>query len=268
MSINAVLGVGQKVYKVGKAVLKATPEMVFGTSADKVGKVLRESYASGASAKETAKAGYNAILKAGEGNFFKKTWKNLKTLIPDVTRYTKAGSRLAKMKGTNQFTGALKGLAKGLGKKLPFVFAAMMLVGEIPNIITATKEKGLVQGIKETAKPVVRLAGAGLGAAIGSAVAPGVGSLVGWVAGEWLAGRVVGKSYTEEKADKEKVLAEYVQKQGIAPIPQTNQYQPNLNPYAFTANTPFTGAQMSNPFITNPYDDDILMQQLNLNKLA
>lgn len=268
MSISAILGLGQKAYKVGKTVLKATPELTFGTSADKVGKVLRESVTTGKSVGETARAAYGAINKAGQGNFLAKTWKNLKTLVPDLTRYTKAGSRLARMKGTNKFVGALKGLGKGIGKKLPFVFAALMVLSEIPNIITATKEQGIVQGIKETIKPVVRLAGAGVGAAIGSAVAPGLGSLVGWVAGEWLAGKVVGKSYSEQKADKEKVIAEYVEQN----TPQQSQvtYNPYMyNPYNFGSTPAFTGNN-TNPFDYNadPYADDIMMQQYKLNGLA
>ena len=236
MAVNTVLGVGQKVYKVGKAVLKATPEMTFGTSAEKVGKVLRESIKSGKSVEETARGAYNAVNKAGQGNFFQKTLKNLKTLIPDIKMYTKAGQRLAKMKGTNEFVGALKGLGKGIGKKLPFVFAALIVVTEIPNILKATMEKGIFQGIKETIKPVVRLTGAGIGAAVGSAICPGFGSLIGWVAGEWLAGKIVGKSYSEKQAEKEQIIAEYMKKQA--------EYQQMLSLAAHT---------QANPFAANPY---------------
>jgi len=242
MSINAVLGFGQKVYKVGKAVLKATPEMTFGTSAEKVGKVLRESVKSGKSVEETARSAYNAVNKAGQGNFFKKTLKNFKTLIPDIANYTKAGKRLAKMKGTNEFVGALKGLGKGIGKKLPFVFAALIVVSEIPNILKATMEKGIFQGIKETIKPTVRLAGAGIGAAVGSAICPGFGSLVGWIAGEWLAGKIAGKSYSEEQAEKEQIIAEYMQKQAAYQQQLALAMQAQANPFAAYASNPYVNA--------------------------
>lgn len=268
MGISAILGIGKQVYKVGKTVLKATPELTFGTSADKVGKVLRQSYTSGASAAETARAGFKAIEKASKGNFISRMFKNIKTLVPDIARYTKAGIRLAGKNGTNKFTGALKGLGKGIGKKLPFVFAAAMVLTEIPNIVKATKEKGIFQGIKETIKPVVRLAGAGIGSAIGSAVAPGFGSLIGWVAGEWLAGKIVGKSYSEEQADKEQIIAEYMQTQQQVQAQPQIAMQPALNPYTFGTTPAFTGNDpygMTNPFTYNqdPYADDIMMQQLN-----
>ena len=77
---------------------------------------------------------------------------------------------------------------KVLAKKMPLIGNLMLIAFELPNIIKATKEQGIGQGIAEVAKAGSRLGGAALGAAIGSAFGP-IGSLVGWVAGEWLTGK-------------------------------------------------------------------------------
>lgn len=294
VSISGIMNVGKQAYKYGKIVLNASPELAFGTSAEKVGKAMRTAAKSGASLKATAKAGLKVVEKFGKGNFLSNMWKNLTHLVPDISRTTKAGVRLARIKGSGKVMGALKGLGKGIGKKLPFVFAAIQLIGEIPNIVTATKEKGLWQGIKETAKPIAKLAGAGVGAAIGSAILPGFGSIIGWFAGDWLAGKIVGKSYTEQKAQEEEKRSEVItqlQQEGILPAgqdpatlinpgltPEQNPQQ-QVNPNQPVAQQP-TGTNPYYPYapVTNPfgpmnplsmngtnYQDDIMMQNLPFN---
>jgi len=279
VSISGLMNVGKQVYKYGKIVVKAAPELTFGTSAEKVGSALSKAASSGASLKETAKAGLDAAQKYSKGNFFAKMWKNLTHLIPDIGKKMSQGAKVYERLGKNKFLGRLNGLAKGIGKKLPFIFAALYLVGEVPNIIKATKEKGIWQGIKETAKPVAKLTGAGVGAAIGSAICPGIGSMIGWFAGEWLAGRIIGKSYSEEQADKEQIQQETIaqlQEQGVIPA-QASPQQPQ-NPYtpADTTNPvqpqnpyqPYPGmtnpfGPMSNPFGTQTsYQNDIMTQNL------
>ncbi len=279
VSVSGIASIAKNVYKYGKAVLKAAPELTFGTSANKVAKVIRTANSQGKSISETAKLGMKAIENASKGNFFKKMGKNLVKLIPDLSRYTKAGVRLAGMKGTSKIAGAFKGLAKGIGKKLPFIFAAMMVLGEVPNIIKATKEKGIVQGIKETIKPVARLAGAGIGSVIGTAIWPAGGGIVGWIAGEWLAGKIVGKSYSEKEAEKQEQEQETIaklQQQGILPQNPTADQQTTptqnipqqQNPFA----QPATG--MTQPFgpmsptSALPYADDIMMQRMPFNVVA
>ncbi len=265
VSISGITSVAKSVYKYGKQILKATPELTFGTSAEAVGKGMRAAYKSGSSLSEVAKVGLKGINNAAnKGNFLSKMCGNLKNLIPDISSSIQAGKRLATIKGKSSLWGTFKGLTKGVGKKLPFIFAALMLVGEVPNIIKATKEKGIIQGLKETIKPAVRLVGAGLGSAIGSAICPGIGSLVGWVAGEWLAGKIVGKSYSEKKAEAEEQLAQVQQAQeqqgaAMAQVPQAatptqNPYS-NYNPYMYSS-------------FNNPYKDDIYMNQLPFNAIA
>lgn len=283
VSVSGILNTAKTVYKYGKTVLKATPELTFGTSADKVAKVLRNANAQGKSISETAKLGFQAVEKAGKGNFFKKMGQNLIKLVPDLSRYTKAGVRLAGIKGTSKIAGAFKGLAKGIGKKLPFVFAAMMLLGEVPNIVKATKEKGIVQGIKETIKPVARLAGAGIGSVIGTAIWPAGGGIVGWIAGEWLAGKLVGKSYSEkeeEKKEQEQETIAKLQQQGLlnpqvnpqdpTPVnplqPQDPVTNPAQNPFAYPggAYTPFGPMNPSSV----SYADDLMIQKMPFNAVC
>ena len=272
VSISGITGVLKGAYKYGKQILKATPELTFGTSAEKVGQAMRNTYKTSQSLTQTAQVGWKEIEKvSSKGNFLSKTWKNLKNFIPDIKSKVLAGVRLAEKNGGNKILGALKGLGKGIGKKLPFIFAAITLVTEIPNIVKATKEKGIFQGIKETIKPIVRLAGAGIGAAIGTAIMPVGGSLVGWIAGEWLAGKLVGKSYTEEQAEKEaqreEIIAE-MQQEGLMPqqaCPQTSAY-PQMG--TFPQQNPFGTNPLYNMPSSNQYADDIFMKQMNFNTIG
>ena len=273
VSISGITNVVKTAYKYGKQVLKATPELTFGTSADTVGKAMRTAYKSGSSLSEVAKVGLQGINKAANnGSFLTRMGKNIKNLIPDLKQYIKAGQKLAVRKGKSNMWGTFKGLTKGLGKKLPFIFAALMLVGEIPNIYKATKEKGLWQGLKETAKPIAKLAGAGVGSAIGSAICPGIGSFIGWIAGEWLVGKIVGKSYSEKKAEEE-AEANTQNQEGL-----NTQTQQMVNSYPQTTVTATPQAQVPfgsyNPYTYNnntfndPYQNDIFLNQLPFNTIA
>lgn len=258
------------VFNYGKRIIKATPEMVFGTAAEYVGQTIRKT-PGGFKAK--AEAGLTAMEYAGRGNFFKTFWQNCKTFFPEMKSAITTGTEAAKAAGKSSFMGGAKGLLKGLGKKMPFIFAVTTLLTEAPNIFTAVKEQGLIQGVKEVIKSGSKLVGAGLGAAIGSAICPGIGSFVGWIAGEWLAGKLVGKSYSDKKAEAEQAQQQMIEEQ---------QQQQEQNPYAqyaapYTQTTPqpqganpsFNGS--SNPFAmpmqgmtqTTNYSDDIMLQSMN-----
>ena len=280
VNISAISkGIGS-VYKYGKQVLKATPELLFGTGSETVGGAMRSAYKSGATLKQTAKIGLKELNKAANGNFLSKMWTNLKNLVPDLGKAIKEGGEAAKLAGKSSILGSAKGLVKGIGKKLPFIFAAFMVLGEVPNILKATKEKGIWQGIKETIKPVVKLVGAGIGSVLGTAVLPFGGSLVGWIAGEWLAGKVVGKSYSEKKALEEQNAqeAEQMQQQAAAfaqANPQVQQpQQQTTNPYATAPQqnynqNPFYGFnQYGSNNGTNNYANDIYMKQMNFNTIT
>lgn len=107
------------------------------------------------------------------------------------------------------FIGKPWGAIKGLGKAMPALFAFITIASEIPNVYKAVKEKGIVQGLKETGKTAARLTTGALFAALGTAILspiPVVGSIaggmLGYSLGDWLASKVVGKSYSEQVAEK------------------------------------------------------------------
>lgn len=263
-----------KVLGYGKRIINVMPEAILGNGAEVAGKAMRTTKGS---ALTRGKAGFKALeadiaaKKLAQGGFFKRITANLGK-IPTLT---KAGARAAKIAGKNQFLGGLKGLFKGLGKNMPFLAAASMILFELPNIWSATKEQGVGQGVAEVAKAGTRLAGGAAGAAIGSALLPGIGTIAGWIAGEWLTSKIVGKSYSEKKAEAEMKAQEELAAQQEA---QQAAYQ-----------TPFTGTDPSNPYgynpygynpygmtnpmsdygtFSNPYYDDIMMQGLNFNTMA
>ena len=123
-------------------------------------------------------------LSQRRGGFFKSLANGFKA-IPDGW---KAG------KG---FFGKPWGAIKGVGKAMPALFAFLTIAGEIPNAYKATKEQGIGQGLKEVGKTAVRLTTGALFGAIGSAILPVGGSIVGWMVGDWLGSKIVGRSYTE-----------------------------------------------------------------------
>lgn len=107
------------------------------------------------------------------------------------------------------FIGKPWGAIKGLGKAMPALFAFITIASEIPNVYKAVKEKGIVQGLKETGKTAARLTTGALFAALGTAILspiPVVGSIaggmLGYSLGDWLASKVVGKSYSEQVAEQ------------------------------------------------------------------
>ena len=112
-------------------------------------------------------------------------------------------------KNGSGFFGKPWGAIKGLGKAMPALFAFITIASEIPNVYKAVKEKGIVQGLKETGKTVARLTTGALFAALGTAILspiPVVGSFVGgmlgYSLGGWLASKIVGKSYSEQVAEQ------------------------------------------------------------------
>ena len=101
-----------------------------------------------------------------------------------------------------QLGGALKKGCKSLGR----IAGPALLIGfELPNIIRATKDEGLLSGLKETGKAAAKIGGFVGGAAIGQALIPIpiVGGLIGGLIGDLLASKVVGKSYTQKKEERE-----------------------------------------------------------------
>ena len=203
------------------------------------------------------------------GSFWARTTGNLGLIKSMPAKYMRA-ARIAGKGLFGQMGAGVKGFFKGLGKNMPFIAAASTLLFELPNIWKATKEQGIGQGVAEVGKAGARLAGGAALAAVGSAICPGIGTMVGWFVGDWLTSKIVGKSYSEKKAQAEEQAQEQMmtmqqqQPSGIQTT-QTPAFQGTNQANSY-------GTNMTNPFqeynYTNPYENDIMMQQMNFNTLA
>lgn len=248
-----------KLVNYGKRIINVMPEMMLGTGSEIIGAAARNTKGP---ALVKAKAGFKALeqdiltKKTTQGGFVKRLLHNIKTTPKDIGASAKAGYNAAKLAGKNSIWGGTKGFFKGLGQKMPFIGAALTVLFELPNIWTATKEQGVGQGVKEIAKTGSRLIGGAIGGAIGSAICPGIGSIIGWMAGDWLTSKIVGKSYSEKKMDAEIQAQEQAQQQAAKQTTFMGNYPGISNPYGY------------NDYYTNPYSDDLMMQQLNFNTLA
>ena len=114
----------------------------------------------------------------------------------------------------------------------------------------------------EVAKTTSRLVGGSIGAAIGGMAFGPIGGFIGYGIGEWLTSKVVGKSYSEKIAEAEEKQAEAlamyqqtqpVQQPQVAPATQFNPY--NMNDFLTNS-------------MSNPYSNDLMMQNMNFNTLA
>src|SRR5574344_1924628 len=157
----------------------------------------------------------NGLLSAESAtkdvSFF-NSMKNSVTSFPaDISGAWKSGEGFLKN---------LKSVGSQIGKRWGLIGAAITLAFEIPNIFRATKDEGLGSGIVETGKAAGRLGLATICGAIGQAICPVplVGSLVGFMAGDWLFSSIFGKTYSEKKDQEQEQLA---QMQG-----QATQYNP------------------------------------------
>ena len=196
----------------------------------------------------------------GNKAVLKNLWTSTKNLPKALAEGWKNGRAAAKAAGKSGLLGSLKGAFGNISKKLPGFGSLILLALEAPNIIKATKEKGLLQGLKETGKAAARLGGFTLGSAIGSAICPGVGTIIGGLIGDWLAGKIVGKSYSEKKAEEEAQLAEQQAQQAQA-------LQQAGNPFSATM-TPDQMAQFQQYLYggANSMNDDFMAQAFGLQK--
>lgn len=271
VNVSGITSGVRAIWNYGKRALEVAPELAFGTASAKAGSAMK---AAQGSLFNKAQAGWHALEKAGSGNFFQGFWTNCKKFFPDARDAFKSGSGIKDKFGK---------LFKNLGTKMSFLMAASWMLFEVPNVFTAIKEKGLFQGAKEVLKFGVRMTTAGLGAAIGAASPIPGGSLIGWFVGDWLASKIVGKRYTDQKEEQEQMIKELTGQTEDTSSEQVEQKQQGqeVNPYWLnnqTANasqqTSFNG-NMSNPFDYNqyklqsmPYADDIMMKNMNFNAVA
>lgn len=208
MGISSILKLG---FKYGKKVCNLAPELILGTGSETMGKAMRSAKGSifiKADAGVKALEKHVAVRKAAQGGFFKRLGKDLISTPKDLFKSTKFAANAAKVAGKSSIWGGIKGFFKGVAKKMPFIGAVLTIACEIPNIVTTAKDQGAGAALLEAGKSAARLGGGALGAAIGSAICPGIGSIVGWIVGEWLTSKVVGKSYTEQKEEAQEQMAE------------------------------------------------------------
>ena len=132
--------------------------------------------------------------------------------------------------------GLKKGKISALGKGFPLLMSALWVASEAGNIIGATKDEGIVGGLKETGRTAATMTLGTLFSSIaqGMCKAKGKGGIWGLVAtiggytlGAMLSGKLFGKSHAERKAEAEA----QAQAQGQYQDPtQTAMYNPGADP--------------------------------------
>lgn len=167
---------------------------ILGTGSEEIGKRIKDTV----KYRKQHNLSYPKALATGFSRGVKKSynlsqrrggyWKSVKNGFKAIPDGWKAG------KGFGKLTGAFK----GMGKAMPALMAFSTIAFELPNIYKATKEKGVGQGAKEVGKAAVRLTTGALCAALGTAILPIGGSIVGWMVGDWIGSKIVGKSYSEK----------------------------------------------------------------------
>lgn len=161
-------------------------------------------------------------------------WQSMKSSLTTLPKDMKGA-----WKGANGFWGTTKAIGGQFWKRMPLIGGIMMVGFELPNIISAFKDNGLIGGLTETLKSGTRCLGSMAGFAIGQALIPIpiVGGLIGAIGGEWLISKLTGKSHTEKKAEAEEAMA-----QADTSALQAQQLQQYL-----------AQQQMQNPNMLNPY---------------
>lgn len=174
------------------------------------------------------KDAYNATKPAG--SFWQSTKKVFTSWGPELATDCKAA------KG---FFGKMGAPFKSLGKRMPLIGNLLVVAMEVPNIYRAFKEDGAWAGIKETGKAAVKVGGFALGAAVGSVFGP-VGSIVGGMVGGWLAEKIVGKSHTEAKAEKQQEKVKVAQEllQNPEELQKIMQQMQGIDPAAMAQTQP------------------------------
>lgn len=178
-------------------------------------------------------------------------WQGLKSSVKSLGTDTKA-----LWKSDAKFFKKIGGTFKQLTKRIPLIGTALMVAFEIPNIVKAAKDGGLVAGAAEAGKSGLRLAaGIALGA-IGTAILGPIGSFAGFIVGDYLGKLIVGKSYSEKQADREEDLAKQQEAAQVA-------FQGAQVPTEVQGQVP-TPEQVQQPAFagaTNPFAQPALNQQ-------
>lgn len=196
---------------------KAMPGFVLGTQSEYMGEMLRNSHKTqkwknmhkqiGDAFVKGVEAHETAVAK--NGGFFKNLWKDLTSIIPDTKKEWKLAGEVAEKASKSKIWAQTKSVFKVLGKRMPLIGAVMTLAFELPNILKAGYNEGLITGAAEAGKTGVRLSTGAIGGAIGSALIPIplLGALFGYAIGDKVGQLIVGKSYSEKQVAKQEEQA-------------------------------------------------------------
>lgn len=254
----AIGAIAARAFSIGRRAIKMSPNYILGNGHEVFGKQFASSMKAsaktdlnwfqrfGVSFKKAGKAAERASKNKG----CKEIWQDFRTIPNGIKTATTKGYK-AGTTPLGKLWGGVKGFGTGVGAKLPVIGSLLMLAFELPNICKATANEGIVSGAAETVKAGAKLAGGLTGAAIGQTLIPIplVGGLVGWFAGEWLASKVVGKSYSERTAEQEEKVAQ------------------TLNAYGQSTEAAAQAQQATNPYAANmsPQQQMLLYQMMNSN---
>lgn len=171
------------------------------------------------------KTAWNQVPTTGGKQFFVDTYNNLIKPSSWSATWKELG---AAGKG---FWGKLGGT---VGKRLPLIGSALIVLGEIPNAFRAFThpEGGLGTGIVEVGKAAGKIGAFSVGAAVGQALIPIplVGALVGGIVGGFLGERLFGKSFSEKQTEKKQAAAQNLMAAGAYSIP-SNDFEKMYNNY-------------------------------------
>ena len=219
----------------------------------------------------------DCFVKAEEATKHDSFLGGLKRSVLDFPSEIKAGW------ANKGVLGKLKGIGGPLVRRLPLLFAAF----EIPNILSAFQDKGLIGGATEVVKTGTRMAGGMAGFIAGQALIPIpiIGGLIGAIGADWLIGKVIGKSHTEQKeeaiAQAQEAEAQALALQQQLAQQQMSPYNQQMNPYAQQMMPQFNVPRMAmspqqimamqqmlyGGGMTNPMEQDFMAMTSGMNRL-
>lgn len=218
--------IGNAISTFGKYADKGA-NFIFGTGSHTIGKSIRTAVkvrnAHGRSdsfVRAVANGFANGVKKdnaqLAQIGFVKKTWQTLRSIPGDMAAGFKGGKGLGK----------LGKFLKPLGKALPFAMNVLWIAGSLPNIIERTKDEGILGGLKETGKTIVKMGSFALGSALGMAFG-GVGGFIGGMVLSSIADWAMGEGYKDKK---DRLAAEEQEKLAQQQAPYANDGR-SSNPF-------------------------------------
>ena len=180
--------IGQAVSTFGKYADRGA-NFIFGTGSTTIGDEIRRAVKarnsrSDSFVRSVATGFANGVkkdnAKLAKAGFLKTTINTLKSIPSEMSAGFKAG------KGLNKIGKFLK----PLGKALPVAMNVLWIAGSLPNIIERTKDEGIIGGLKETGKTVLKM---------GSCAFGGFGAFVGGMVLSSAADYLLGEDYSVKK---------------------------------------------------------------------